>query len=304
MIRILSTSILLLLLFTGKSLAQQDPLYNQYLFNQAMVNPAYTGIHGVTQAQVITRAQWLGLDGAPLTNTLNFHTSILDNKIGLGALLINDQLGVNSNTEFHLAYSYNIDLGSGKLSMGLQTGIINYAYDYSKLDLDFLDDPNFIPETENLTEPNFGAGLFYMSERWYMGVSVPRILSVEVSDGVATSTRYQRHYYVSGGFILDQLFALKFKPSFLLKVVDGAPAALDINGSFLLNETLWLGATLRNLNSVGAHAILELKNAMRIGYSFELPSNQLITSGIGSHEVMVAIDIGLFSTQAVGIRYF
>lgn len=284
--------------------SQQDPLYNQYLFNQAIINPAYSGIHDLFSATLISRNQWLGLEGGPRTNTLNIHSSFIKNKIGLGLTFLNDKLGVNSNDEVSMAYAYKVQFRRSVLAFGLQGGIITYKYDYSDLNFDIVDDPSFQPGQGSFSRTNFGAGVFFKGETYYLGISAPRLKDVNVNDGVINSTRYKRHVYFSGGYVFDKIFAVKFKPSFLVRMVDGAPASVDINGSVLLNELLWVGITLRNLNSLGANAQLNLKSRFRIGYSFELPSNALITSGFGTHEFMLGIDIAIFRRQGGNYRYF
>jgi len=294
----------LVFLLSGLANAQQDPLYNQYLFNQLVINPAYTGIHNMAQASLITRAQWIGLDGAPLTTTASLHTSFLSNRVGAGLLLINDRLGVNNNTEVHLTYGYKIYLGDVIVSFGLQSGLINYRYDYNELNLEFVNDPNFLPVNENFTRPNFGSGIFVASNEFYAGVSVPRILDIEVDDGVMSSTRYKEHYYITGGALITLDPYIQFKPSFLLKIVSDAPYSLDLSGSFYLGDILWVGLTLRNLNTVGANAQLELNDSFRLGYSFELPTSTLITSNFGTHEIMLAVDFAIFTSHIVKRRFY
>lgn len=286
------------------SWSQQDPLYNQYLFNQAIINPAYAGINDIFSATLISRNQWAGLEGAPQTNTVNVHSSFFRNRIGVGLTLLNDRLGVNSNDEVSLAYAYKVQFRRSVLAFGLQGGIVTFKYDYNKLNSDITDDPSFNPIQDSFSQVNFGAGVFYKREKMYLGVSAPRIKEVETNDGVISSTRYRRHLYVSGGYVFDQVFAVKFKPSFLVRMVEGQPTSLDLNGSVLLNETLWLGLTLRNLNALGLNAQFTLRNRFRFGYSFELPSNNLITSGFGTHEIMLGIDLAIFRRQGGNYRYF
>ncbi|HNP18562.1 MAG TPA: type IX secretion system membrane protein PorP/SprF [Fulvivirga sp.] len=284
--------------------AQLDPLYNQYLFNQSMINPAYTGINDVFNATAISRAQWAGIEGAPITNTLNLSSSFLSNKVGAGLLLVSDQYGINTNTEIQLMYSYRIEMNNGRsLSFGLQTGYINYKYDFDKLNQEQTD-PELVISDDNFSKSNFGAGVYYKTDHYYLGVSVPRILDTDVKDGDVKSTRYKRHFYVSAGYLFDQLLAIKFKPSVLLKVVDGQPASIDINASFLLKEALWVGTTLRNFNAIGLNTQFEINNQLRLGYSFELPLNGLSNNAYGTHELMLSLDLEIFNGHAIGRRYF
>jgi len=300
-------TILILLFFAISSMqvkAQLDPLYNQYLFNQSMINPAYTGINNVLNATAIARGQWIGIEGAPVTNTLNVSSSFLKNKVGAGLLIVSDKYGASNNIEIQAMYSYRIEMLNGKsLSFGLQTGYINYKYDLNKLNQEQVDQA-LVSTNDNVSKTNFGTGIYYRADNYYLGVSIPRMLNADVEDGDANSTRYQRHFYISGGYLFDQLIAVKFKPSVLLKVVDGQPASVDINASFLLKETLWVGTTIRNFNAVGLNGQFEVSDQLRLGYSFELPLNSISANAFGTHELMVSFDLEVFSGHAIGRRYF
>ena len=279
--------------------AQLDAPTSQYFFNQAVFNPAYTGIYGVTSFNFQSRLQWVGIDGAPLTNILNAHTSFLNDKVGAGVLLINDRYGVNSNNEVHLTYSYKLDLKGTILSFGLQTGIVNFSYDYDKLNME-APDPNFMPINESFTRPNFGAGIFVMDDNYFFGFSVPKFQNLIINNGTVNSVRYRRHFYISGGYLFDQIFAFKLKPSFVLRTVDGGFTSVDINVSALLNERIWVGVSMRDFgNAFGINGILEINERFRAGMSGEVSSGTFTGGNFGTYEIMLGMDIG-----AVGSRYF
>lgn len=300
-------NIIIVLLILSTSLAangQQDPLYSQYLFNQSMINPAYTGVNDVFNASLFARKQWVGLEGAPQTNTLNASASIINNKVGVGLLISRDTYGVNKNTEYQLMYSYKIDLLNGKsLSFGLQTGYIDYRYDYDELSLEQADQALELADGE-ITKVNFGSGFYFKTNQFYLGASVPRMLNMETQGANGTATVHKRHYYLSAGYVFDQLIALKFKPSALIKIVEGQPISVDLNASFLLLESLWVGATIRNFNAVGINSQFEINDMFRLGYSFEYPLNAVGTSTFGTHELMFSVDLELFKNNAIGRRYF
>jgi len=186
--RIIISAIILISAFTAR--AQYDPLYNQYVFNQMLINPAYAGAFDNASVTFMSRAQWLGIEGAPFTNSLTAHTSIFNNKGGAGIYILNDQFGVSNNTEVFATFSYKVDFGNSRLAAGVQGGYIQYNYNYADLRMEFVDDPSFIPLDENFARPNFGMGLLYYSEYYYVGVSIPRILNVEVNDGVSEALLY------------------------------------------------------------------------------------------------------------------
>ncbi|MCR9254087.1 MAG: type IX secretion system membrane protein PorP/SprF [bacterium] len=267
--------------------AQQDPLYSQYQFNQLMINPAYTGVYDRFSIGLMSRLQWAGIEGAPVTHTLTAQKSILDGKIGVGGLILQDKFGVNTNTELQATYSYNINFEEAKLAMGLQAGLINFSYDFSNLELDFVDDPSLNTDLDNFMKPNFGVGAMYITNKYFVGASVPRILDINVNDGALKSTRYMRHYYLTGGLAFEPApYTLVRVMSLMRYVVDGR-ISTEFNVSTLIDEKVWGGLTVRDLKHYGIYMMLEATDNLRIGYSFEIPANSLIQSNYGTHEISV-----------------
>lgn len=298
---------LFVLLFAGLTrlaTAQNDPLYNQYQFNQLLINPAYAGVNDRMTATFITRLQWLGIQGAPVTNSASVHTSLRNAHMGLGLLVVNDRLGVNSNNEVNAQYSYRIDFGRSKLQFGLQGGFINYNYDYSKLTLEYLTDPNLNTQQNKFTKPNIGTGLFYYGSNFFIGLSVPRLMDIRVNDGMIGTVRYRRSEYLSAGYIFTVSQSLKLKPSILVKSVAGTPLSLDVNINALLGEILWVGLTMRNANALGLNTQLEISDRVRFGYTYEYPFKPLNVGNYGTHELMLSIDFTPFRNQLLTRRYF
>ncbi len=303
--KILALSILLVLL-QKISVAQQDPLYNLYSFNQGMINPAYAGIYNNLTLNFISRLQWVGIDGSPRTNMFSA-TSSLATKFGGGIMVVSDQLGINHNQEAQLAFSYKVIDDDGKvLSLGMQGGLVSYKYDYNKLYLEYVDDTDLDMTRSQYSKPNFGAGIWFMTEKFFAGLSSPRILNVDVNDGVANSTRYLRHFYISGGALFNNSFnsTIRLKPSFLVRWVPGGNLAADLNLAALFMETVWAGITVRNLSAIGVNGQLQLNNGMRIGYGFELPTSSLISSTFGTHELSIMIELAPLKSQNRVVRYF
>jgi type IX secretion system PorP/SprF family membrane protein len=292
-------------LIQARCVAQQDPLYNLYSFNQGMINPAYTGIYKNLTLNLISRLQWVGINGSPRTNMFSA-TSSVANKFGAGLMVVSDRLGINNNQEVELSFSYKvIDEDDKVLSMGLQGGLINYKYDYGKLNLEYLDDTDLDMNRNQFSKPNFGAGIWYMTDRYFFGFSSPRILNVNVKDGVLSSTRYLRHFYFSGGALLNKFNSkIQLKPSFLLRWVPDGNMAMDLNLSALLIETIWAGITIRNFSAIGFNGQFQFANRMRVGYAFELPTNSLISSSFGTHELSIMMELSPLKTQHKVIRYF
>lgn len=299
------SAVLFFMLGNFATRAQYDPLYNQYSFDQLMINPAYAGANDVFTINSIFRRQWNGIDGAPQTLSLTGHTSIANNNAGVGLTVINETFGVNNNTEVYGSFAYKITLGRGALSMGVSAGYLSYKYDYTQLNLEFLNDPSFIPVDEQVSQTNFGAGLWYQSEKYYAGISVPRILEVDVDrDDGTTSNRYRRHIYLSGGGLITLSSSLKLKPYGLVRIINGLPANIDIGASLLFSELIWAGILIRDLDAIALIGQLEVSDKVRVGLSIELPTTKLISTSYGTYEVMVALDFAAFGSQVLKRRYF
>jgi len=175
--------------------------------------------------------------------------------------------------------------------------------DNSILNLKVMDDPFFIGVIESATKVNFGAGASYMSDHYYIGFSVPRLINSKF-DSNNVHVAYQRHFYITGGYIFQVSPTIKLKPMMLLRGVKGAPLSTDINVSALLRNQLWVGAFTRNFNTFGGMLQFELMDAYKIGYSYELMGKALIGNRLPTHEIILSADLAIFSHQSIFQRYF
>lgn len=294
----------LLFLILRFSHAQLDPLYTQYQFNQLMINPAYAGIYDRFSTSFISRLNWVGIDGAPVTNTLSAQSAFRDGSIGLGTLIIDDRLGVNKNMETSISASYNVRFENAKLAMGIQGGLTSFGYDLTKLNLDYVDDVRLTTGLDTYTEPNFGAGLMYMSPTFFAGVAIPRLRHLSVNDGVANSTRYQRHYYLSAGYFYEADQLSQYKIMTLIRYVENGDVSVDVSVSTFLDQVVWAGLTARDLKHFGLFMNLTIAKNLRLGYAFELPTSSLIIGNYGTHEISVSFDAALDRTKPLSRRRF
>lgn len=283
--------------------AQQDPINTQYMSNPLAINPSYAGLNDVTNFNLNTRFQWTSLEGAPQTYTFTANTSIVNGKVGLGLMVLNDNIGISSNTEVQVSYAYKISDAKNYFSFGLQTGFVSYATDLEPLNLRVDDDPLFQPGVANDTKFNVGAGVTYMNDKMYISVSVPRMLNTKVGDSNEI-VAYDRHFYIVGAYLFDLKPGFKIKPSILARAVQGAPISVDANVSFLINNQFWVGAFTRNLQTYGIMAQFDFMEAYKIGYSFELFGKSFTNTQLLTHEIILSADIALFSHQDVYRRFF
>ncbi len=303
--------------------AQQDPRFSQYMFNQLVINPAYTGTTEALSLSLLGRYQWVGIDGSPQTGTLSGHLPLgTDKKAGVGAYLAYDKIGVTQTTAFFGSYAYKFILGESRLSVGLNGGINYLSTDDSQLQTNpIMDpvtgDPVFQQGSLKRLLPNFGLGLyFYKPNKYYMGVSAPHLLNNNLRDEEATialiAKQYRQYNFMAGGVIGQGAF--KFRPSMLVKAVPtNAPVQVDLSAMFLIKDMLWLGGSYRtavgNRNEAGsvqaiatesADAIVgfQFQNGLRLSYAYDLTLSKLQQFTTGSHEIMIGYDI-----KGKGVRY-
>jgi type IX secretion system PorP/SprF family membrane protein len=278
-------------------MAQTDPLYAQYLNNTLLINPAYSGLNNTFSASATFRKQWAGFEGSPSTLNASAHTSLFENKMGAGLIVLKDQIGANSNTEVHATYAYRINLGQQVFSFGLQAGMVNFRSANGDLHPYDPGDPVF-SGTMNTTKPSFGAGAILHSDRYLVGISVPRMLKARATFDDVEAELYSRHFYIMGSYIILVQDRVQFKPSVLLKGVKGAKLSADVNLAFNFNEKYTAGIFTRNLNTYGVLAQVNFNNKYRLGYIFEVPSGNSVGTRFTTHEFMVGINTALFRFNA------
>ncbi len=285
----------LLLGAMGAVYAQQDAQYTQYMYNTVSVNPAYAGSRGHLSIAALYRNQWLGLDGAPETQTLNIHTPMGYRGVGLGLSVVNDKIGPTSETYFDVDFSYTIYTSlEGRLSFGLKASAHMLDIRYSELD-EFEIDPQLQSQQDiqNKFSPNIGAGVYYHTDRFYAGLSAPRILETTHFDSSSVSTaKEQINLYAITGYVWDLNPFLKFKPTLLTKVVQGAPLQVDLSANFMLNERFIGGVAYRWDAAFSGLFGFMVSDQFMIGLAYDREITELgaATFNDGSFEVILRYD--------------
>jgi len=285
------------LLFSVISLsafAQQDPLYSQYLLNPLVINPAYAGLNNNFNAMVGYRTQWMGLEGQPQTFNASAHTSLVNNKVGAGILVINDRIGNVSTTEANATFAYKLNFEESTFSFGMQAGVQSFRSDYSSLNI--LDPGDFaFTGGERGTRINMGVGAMLKSEKYLIGFSVPRLLPTTFKNGGQQFDLYNQHFYLVGAYVHYLNERIRLKPSLLLRGIKGAPATIDFAFNVNFNQMHTVGLFTRNLNTYGVLLQTMLAEKYRFGYVFELPTNKSVGSQFTTHELTLGILFSAFS---------
>ncbi len=274
--------------------AQQDPLYSQYMFNPLLLNPAYAGLNNNFNAMLGYRTQWTGLEGQPTTLNASAHSSLVDNKVGAGFLLVQDRIGNIANTEANLSASYKLEFKEQVFSFGMQMGVQNYRTDYSELNVLDPGDNAFIGG-EKGTRLNIGAGAILKSEKYFIGLSVPRLLPSTFTNGGQEFELYNQHYYLMGSYVHYFNEHIRLKPSVLFRGVSGAPASVDLSFNVNLNAIHTAGLFTRNFKTYGLLVQTLLQEKYRFGYVFELPTNKSVGTNFTTHEISLGILLSTFA---------
>ncbi|UMB52881.1 type IX secretion system membrane protein PorP/SprF [Lutibacter sp. A64] len=267
---------------------QQDPQYTQYMYNMNILNPAYAGSKGVTSIGLLGRTQWVGVEGAPQTFTLAMHSPV-GRAVGLGLSVIHDEIGPVKEDNVYADFSYTIFTSStGRLAFGLKAGVT--FMDVREL-LMIDPDPLNIPVHE--TSPNFGAGVYYYTDRFYAGLSVPNFLEtrhLEKDGGIVSTASEKMHYFLTSGYVFDIADNLKLKPSTMLKATAGAPLSVDLSLNLLIDERVELGLSHRFDDSISGMIGFQVNNDFRVGYAYDYTTSKFGDFNSGSHEILLLFD--------------
>lgn len=294
---------------TGVSLGY--PVYSQYLQNGLLINPAYAGSRGALSAFLSYRMQWMGIPDAPVFQSVSLNAPMKNDKVGLGFMAQFMQFGFTKSQSIYASYAYRISLGNGKLSFGLKGGFDRSNTDYSGILTTTKNDPVFTTNDKPYFLPNFGAGVYYFSDKLFGGISIPAFLSYKKN---TTTSSVEAHHSIndydfifSGGGLIIISQALKFKPSLLIDYsLDKTKklTQLDINGNFILGDLIWLGGSWRTSEQVVVGIVqVQLNPQLMFGFSYDYPVGRMSTYSKGSTEFILRYEFG-YKISASNPRYF
>ncbi|SHL72916.1 PorP/SprF family type IX secretion system membrane protein [Flavobacterium xanthum] len=297
--------LLIFLMFTAfVGFAQQDAQYTQYMYNTININPAYAGSRGAMSIFAMHRTQWVGLDGAPVTNVASINTPLNNNNLGLGISFINDRIGPTNENTISADFSYTIPMSETlKLSFGIKATANLFNLDISKLDPS-QPDPS-IQNIDNEFSPNIGAGLYLHSDKGYVGISIPNFIeSNRYDDNEVAIFKEKINYYLIGGYVFDLNSTVKFKPAVLTKMVIGAPLQVDVSGNFMFSEKFVVGVAYRWSAALSAMVGFQVSDGMHIGYGYDRETTRLNNYNSGSHEIFLRYEIFKNNGKIITPRFF
>jgi len=301
---------------TEKAIAQQDPQFTQYMFNQLTFNPAYAGTRGTLSVVGLHRTQWVGLDGAPRSFSFSLHSPVgKSERVGLGVNILRDEIFITNETYIDLDFSYTIPTSdNGKLSFGLKAGAqlldVNFSETSPFQSGDFLADG--AANIDNRFEPQFGVGLFYYTDKFYIGGSVPNLIQTEhfeesdnTNGGTSVSLAEERvHYFLSSGYVFKLNDNLKFKPAGLIRGVGGAPIGVDLTANFLLYDKLTLGAAYRWSAAFSGLIGFQITDSLLLGFAYDGETTELRRFNDGSYEIFLRYEVLKQTKRLLSPRFF
>jgi type IX secretion system PorP/SprF family membrane protein len=286
--------------------AQQDVQFTHYMYNTLSVNPAYSGTNGMLNASLLHRQQWIGFDGAPVTQTLFVHSPIVSENMGVGLSMVNDRVGPIRQTSVSGSYAYHVKTSlTGTLSLGLSASANMIQANLTTLKTDQANDLAFAANPANNAAPNFGFGAYYHSQKWYIGASVPKLLETRIENPNATKlTRLVRHYYIIGGYVFEVNKDIKLKPAFLTKLTANAPVSVDLSLEAYYKDKVSAGIMNRFGDSFGLLAGYQLTNQLRAGVSYDYSTSRLVNYNRGTVEVFMSFNFVFNKEKTITPRYF
>lgn len=287
--------------------AQNYPVYSQYLLDGLVINPAYTGTREVLTASLSFRRKTMNFDGAPMMGTFSLHSPMKNDRIALGLMSHYQTYGVTTKASVFASYAFHIKTRGGRWSLGIKAGADLVNNNYSGITT--IDpDPAFTEAISSYTLPNIGVGVYYSSDIFFAGLSVPEMFSYRENSnrtGFEFYHDYDNYYFLgTAGGLITFTEKLRFKPSVLARYSLKNPFLIDLNGNFIISDFIWIGASWR-LGEEVLVGILEFQvnQQFKLGYAYEYNLGNISTFVGGTHEVALRYDFGR-KVSAANPRYF
>jgi len=312
---IITVTVISLFLFKGANTtvkAQYDAMFTQYMFNEMFINPAYAGYKDALSVTAMHRQQWIGFEGRPITTSVTIHSPLYQGRMGLGLSYLNEKFGVTNRNLIYISYAYRVKTGTkGRLCFGLMGGI--HVQNEKLADLAITDpgDPHFSTNTGNVITPNFGFGMLYLTDKFFVGLSIPRLIDDQLetnSYGNVLKKIAIRpakfHYYLTVGRIFEISESFKLKPQLMVQAVINAPIVFDLNLNALIKERLWVGVSYRSLSDISGIIGVNVLPQFMLSYSYDYSLSKLNSVSGGSHEIGLSYLFSYKGKKISNPRYF
>jgi type IX secretion system PorP/SprF family membrane protein len=286
---------------------QMFPLSDHYDVNALAINPAYAGCQDALSLTASYRNQWVGFQDAPKSYILSLHSPVYNDRIGLGLLVENNSIGIFRETSFFGNYAYRMELGEGKLAMGLGFGVTVSNIAWNELIAADPNDAQLMNADASAVLPNFSFGMYYYTKKYYLGISLPLFLNHELDENTGKYKIGNNfsgcNYFLSGGYELGISPQVKFLPSVLIKYHPDNPVQIDLNARISLKDRVWMGVGYRSKDILVGMIQCQLNYQLRLGYSYDYNFGEIGKYLNGSHEIVLNY-VFRYSRKVTGPRQF
>lgn len=290
-------SLTVLILAATMLFGQQDPQFTQFMYNKMGYNPGYAGSNDGVAFTALVRQQWLGLEGAPGSQLISFNMPLQDERVGIGASVWRTNIGINEMVNLEGDYAYRVELGEGRLGLGVMGSVRYLSSDFAMTDPLQAGDNSIPVGMQSKYVPNFGVGLYYGTDQYFFGVSAPRLLenNIDFADEDLILSTEIRHFYGMAGGLLKLSETTQLQPQILIKYAQNAPIDADINVNLILLNKYMVGASYRfgGTSDVGiAESIdfllgAQISEKLMIGFAYDVTLSELRTYQNGTVEAML-----------------
>ncbi|WP_028376518.1 PorP/SprF family type IX secretion system membrane protein [Leeuwenhoekiella sp. MAR_2009_132] len=280
-------------------LGQQQPVFSEYNYNTLLLNPAHAGYYENSEFTLSNQSSFSGIDGAPSTFNATANLTLNNERVGLGAGFLRDEIGVSSVTSAFASYAYKLYFGlqaaaprfhnfnPNVISFGITAGVFNY--NENLLELGISEDPNFQQNISG-TIPTLGIGILFNRNNLYAGISAPNLLGNSLAPDDAITINTAAYAYAGYRIYTGVFNELEIKPNFLIRYESGAPLSVDLNAIVNYKNKIELGAGYRTSSAVNAIAGVYLFEHFRILYNYTMP---LMSSPLPStHGLVLSYRLG------------
>lgn len=272
--------------------AQQEYQFTQYMSNLSYLNPAYAGSNETGSITGLFRNQWVKFDGAPKSGLITYETPFSKYNMGIGGTISYDKIGASKQLSLSINYAYHLQFESSKLAFGINAGFNHYSANFSELTVWDESDMVFSSDINGKLIPQFGFGTYYYGEKFFAGFSIPRIVDVNTANAVSMelkdSPAFNRHYYLMAGYNFKLSEQILLKTSILNKYVAGAPFQAEISALGEYQDTYSFGVSYRTGDCISPIVQYKIKDAMKIGYSYDITISKIRGYSAGTHEVLLS----------------
>lgn len=278
------------LLLVGGIFAQQQTQYSQWMWNHISYNPAIAGIQNCAKVKSMSRLQWVGFAGAPVSNVITFTTPIKTKRTqmfsprqGLGVKFERDDIGPFTSNGLSLMYAVHFNFTQDtRISFGVNLGARQMTF--SNKDITSYQPDPATQKSSTFYSPIATFGTWWDGKNYFVGLSLDQ-LSASAWTGMGVQSSYRLHYNLSSGYrflINDKVTIL---PNLLVKTTSSSPTSIDLNTFVDYKDAFKIGVGLRNNESFIGMMQIRFKDHFAFGYSVDFISSAINSVAWMTHEV-------------------